>query len=426
MLRQMSFRGILALGLLVAAMGAERVAYYTARVFLTLELARSEGLATAAIGKVVAATSFGTVIAMFVGAGLAFAIGPRLTALVGALVAMLGSLLLLLGAPFLLGWALASAGAGLFRVCPFVVAAELLGSDDARIDAPGQALPPARFLRMTAFAAVAYVAINVSAGLAVPVAKMSYERGGLALASGAAAAAAFVAALFSGGAALSAQRNRPDRRLGPPAADPYRAPAAPLSQRPGAPASMKPLAGAMLLACLFAAFHVGEALGLPHLPELAHVNLTLLYTMSHATSIVLCLIAAGVFLVLALLESARGPLPVFGAALALCGLGFFVRTLAGEQLASHVAAAGLTSFGDVAAPIGTAYAALAVRGRASGFVLAGWFTVATVASMIGSPLGQTPLRTPLLVLVALVCLAAGVAVTALGRTLHRTWFDPAP
>lgn len=419
----MSFRGLLALTLLLAATGAERLAHYGIRSFLVLELTRGEGMTSAAITTTLSVSSFGSVVAMFVGAGLVLATGPRVTAVVGALLAALGLLLVALGAPLLAGWALAAAGAGIFRVCPFVAAAEVLGTDETASDLRVHAPHPQRFVRVAAFSAVAHAAINVCAAFAAPIAGKLYMEGGRAIAAGFAASLAFVAALFASGTAIVGMTRAPDRGAGPRFADPYRAPSPPIPIRPSAP-SMKPLAGAALLACVVGAFDVGQATGAAHPPEMAMENVGRLYTINAAVTMIQLAIAAGALLIGAILGWAKGPLPLFGAGLAVASLGFFVRAFSGGQFVLDVAGMGLTAFGDMAMPIGLAYVALAVRGRASGLVVAGWFAVPTIASLIGSPLGYSSLRTPLLVLVGLVCLAAGGATAAFGRTLHRTWFDP--
>jgi len=141
----MSLRGVLALALLLAATGAERLACYGIRSFLVLELTRGEGMTPAAIATTQSVSWFGSVVAMFVGAGLVLAAGPRVTAVVGALLAALGLLLVAVGAPLLAGWALVTAGSGIFRVCPLVAAAEVLGIDETASDLHVHAPHPQRF-----------------------------------------------------------------------------------------------------------------------------------------------------------------------------------------------------------------------------------------------------------------------------------------
>lgn len=420
----MSFRAIAGLGLLLAAYGAERFAHYGGRSVLGLEMYRNAGMTAASIGTAFLVMSIVTLLAAFAGAGLALGIGPRLTAVVGALVATLGHVLLALDGPILLGWGIACAGAGIFRVCPFVAAVEVLATEAG--PAPQTRTPhPQRFIAVTAFAATAFVAINAGSFLAAPIAGALYSRGGRGLLTGFTGGVAFVAALLAGVAALVGILGRADRAHAPPPRDPYRAAAPPVSVRATAPTSMRPLAGAALLTLLIGMFDAGNAMAVfSPSSGLSSKEYGSLLALSSAVALIVCLIAAGAFLVAALVRSSMPPLPVFGAGLAIAGAGFFLRAFGGEHLPVLAVGAVMTSLGDVMLPIGTAYVALAVPSRASGLALAGWFAVAMVASLIGSPLGDTPLRTPLLILTALVCLGAGAGIAVLGRTLHRTWFDP--
>ena len=105
--------------------------------------------------------------------------------------------------------------------------------------------------------------------------------------------------------------------------------------------------------------------------ELAAQDYAWLYGLSGIIGTIGCAIAAGTLLIGALLRGSMPPLPALGAGLAIAGLGFFVRAFAGSQLGVIGLGVVLTTFGDLAIPIGTAYAAL-------------------------------------------------------GRALHRTWFDPPP
>ena len=420
----MSFRGILALVLLLAATGAERLSYYGARSFLAFEMYRSEGMTVAAAGTALTAMSFVMLVATFAGAGLALGMGPRLTAAVGALIAALGPFLLAFDAPVLLGFGLTSAGAGIFRVGPFVAAAEVLGTTAAP-DARSSAPHPQRFVAMTAFAAAASVAANLGSFLAAPIAgSLLYERGGRVAATVGTGAVAVVAAVLAGAAALLGMLELRDRPMAPPR-DPYREAAPPTSVSPDAKPSMLPLAGAAVLAVLLGVFDVGLAMAGPAPSvDVSSKDYAWLYGMSSAVALIGCMITAGAFLIGALVQTSLPPLPVFGAGLALAGVGFFVQAVGGEEIALLGAGMAMTALGDAVLPIAIAYVALAVRGRVSGLVLAGWFCVASVASMIGAPLGHTPLRTPLLAVIALACLIAGAATAVLGRTFHRAWFDP--
>jgi len=425
MLRQMSLRAIVALGLLVAATGAERFAYFAVRAFIAIDMSRSERMSAAAIGTTFTIVSIGIVVAMFAGALLILALGVRRTVAFGPLVAALGLSVAALGGPVLVAWSVGSIGAGVFRVCPFALAAEILGAETTDPDAWKLQSHARSFMRFAAFAATSHVAMNVCAFMAAPLAGALYDRGGCALAFGCAAAAAFVAAICSVSAAQLGMTGRAAPGVRSPVGDPYRAPAQAPAPR-DAPASMKPLAGAAVLGCVAGAFAVGQAMIAGGFTDLAVKDVARLYAIGSGASVILSALVTAIVLIAALAGSSRGPLPLFGGGLAIAGFGFLVRAFAGPYFSAAAAAAGLAAFGEAVLPIGTAYAALALRGRASGLVLSGWFAVGSIATMLGSPLAFTGVRTSLLVLVGLGCVAAGIAMAALGRTLHRAWFAPPP
>jgi len=225
MLRQMSLRTIVALGLLVAATGAERFAYFAVRAFIAIDISKNERMSAASIGTTITIASVGIVVAMFAGALLILGLGVRRTVAFGPLVAALGLSIAAFGGPVLVAWAVGSIGAGVFRVCPFALAAEILGTETTDPDECKRKSHARSFMRLAAFAATSHLAMNVCAFMAAPLAGALYDRAGRALPFGCAAAAAFVEAICSVSAAQLGMTGRAAPTVRSPVGDPYRAPA---------------------------------------------------------------------------------------------------------------------------------------------------------------------------------------------------------
>ena len=151
-----------ALLLLLPAVMLERIGHYGARSILMFELEASGLDARRAIQLLTIATSVSYLASVAAG-GLALAIGPRPTAVLGSLLAAVGLGLLIGHTTARAGTLFVMIGAGVFRPCSIAAAAEIVSAED--VGASGQALPPSarRFATLAAIATIVYGAVNLSA-----------------------------------------------------------------------------------------------------------------------------------------------------------------------------------------------------------------------------------------------------------------------
>lgn len=179
-------RPALALGAIFAAFAIERLAYYMFRSVFMMHLVTAQHMTPAEAKGVYTVAAFATVLGLVGGGGATWALGPRVTMVAGLGLAALGHLLGL-GAPQLAIFVLGLA-AGVVRVAPYAAIAEELE------------LGPDRPSRGVALAATVYAAANVGAMLASSIA------GALGSSQGARpvfVVAAVLAALAAGVAALA-------------------------------------------------------------------------------------------------------------------------------------------------------------------------------------------------------------------------------
>ncbi|MBX3258344.1 MAG: hypothetical protein KF782_01410 [Labilithrix sp.] len=435
----MGLRGMVALGLLLAAAVADRFAHTASRstlVSLVLRSAQtSDGSASSEIARLVLVAGVTSLVASFVGAAIALGVGPRATAVIGALISAVGYAVVASGGPPLLGTTLIGAGTGVFRVCPYAAAAEILAPSTAN-ERDGSPPPPspARFLAVSAFVALVYAGASASAGVAPVVAGALLVYGGHAVAFGVDAGVAVLAAALAGGALLLEVLGRPSRPPAPTAGPtfPYRAPAA----WPPPPASTANATGALAgFAALAAAFGLWQlAMQVGAMPShLAGATIDVFGRMHAAATIVTTLAALclGAILVVAARAGwSFPPVALFGAGLAMAGLGLLVKSLGGgHSLVLFGAGELAASLGEATISIGAAYAALTSRGRGAVFVVAAWMAVAYVASTAGGALhgalAASPLHGALVAVIGLGCLSAGGVLVALRRHVHALWLPPA-
>ena len=294
---------IAALALAVAAMGAERFAYYGTRTSLYL-LSSGDGVP---LGGVYTVAALFTTVGVLVGGPLAYALGARLTGLVGALVAAAGCLAC--AGVGVWGYAAVAFGSGVFRVVPLAVMLE--------------EVPPtgARFRRVAAAVATGYAVVDAAAFASTGFGTLG-ARLGVAWALGLAALPFAVAAALSGVLLGMGPRKhlQTDERLeiaAGPSGDPYR----------GGPAvhavGGAPLNPGLLVALLAANVVVSLASALPYYPR-AVPGGALFHALDALVSMTAS-VALGAVLATTALRARAAHL--FGAALAVFAAGTVLRAL---------------------------------------------------------------------------------------------------
>ncbi len=426
----MSSRGLAILALLLVASGAERFAYHGLTVFSVLD-ARGGGtsLRVADIGSAIALQKWAGIPALFLGAALVLAIGARWTAALGALVCAIANAMLASGVPLAYGGAFWALGAGMLQICPFVAAAEVLGTEAGSTDAPS----PGRCAAVAAFTIAVTAATNVAASAASAVTLRVHDVFGRAGVFAVLGVSTLLATLLAGGAGLV----RPGASTAEPTQprDPYRTPAV-LGARSGASrATSSPNAalGAVALLLVPATLYtaawtlVSASVRQPAM-ELAVSHAPWLFALEAGLTTLARIFLFVALLAMALTRASLPPLVLFGVGLGVTGLAAVIGAAADAVSRAFflgVFAVGLSALGRAAAPIGIAYAALAIRGRRAGFVVAGWFAALTVTNEIVIPLmtllvgTRPPERSIAQLLVGLVATAAGIGTAALARRIQR-------
>jgi hypothetical protein len=416
----MNLRGFAALALLLVAIGLERVGYYGSRSFLALDL-RSSGASSTSLGLIYSSLQGVVLLGMILGGAAALGIGPRVTAALGALIAAGGQLALAAGAPITLGAGLIAFGAGMFRPCPFAVAAELLAWDDESPLTPG----PHRFAAVAAFCVLAYGGINAGALAGPPALGLVRSSTGPAVAHGAGGALMVLCAIVCFAAVLlgldrfAASKNAAGH-------GPYRDARPPAATTPLSTGTM--LAGLALLFIPQAIFLLGISLPRPPYEQLSSAQSAWALSVNSVSAIFASLLVFALLLVATLQRSTVPPLLVYGVALLVFGVGLVPAIVAGNGgLAPFVigeAVRGLAEAALFGVPV--AYAAIAMRGRIASLVVAGWLGLGVIVTMMSNVLAPFELaRTIALVLSALLAVASGIVLITQGKKLHFTFFSAA-
>ncbi len=142
-------------------------------------------------------------------------------------------------------------------------------------------------------------------------------------------------------------------------------------------------------------------------------------------------ISIGGFATLVVAARRRGPLPpilLYGAGLAMVGPGLLAMA-SGASLPAYAVALALGVIGRiVVGAVPTAYAALAVRGRARTLVVAGGSVAGVLVAGVGLAMHDANGGgDALLWSSVLVCTGGGVALLRYGRPLHQKYFEaPVP
>jgi len=420
----MSLRAYVSLLLVVAALSFERTAYYVARTSVFAHFVSSLGMSSGRAGSLYWLTTGLTFVATLAGGGLAFAIGPRATAALGALVATAGAAMLALGVTPYAGVAVFAVGSGLFRPCPWAAAAETIANEDRGPD--GLLAPsPRRFAIVAAVFVVMHVAVNAGAGVAPIVSGVLSRARGTPAVFGVSAALYAFAFLLSGAAAVVALLRPAGRVVGDVGGAPYRGGPMVAAERDdvGAPRAKSGVALLAIPTLLTAA-----AMSLSYPASGAALRS---WTLS-LNPIVVIAVSVGLFVLWVAAAVGRwslAPLVVWGAGLAVFGLGLFPASFATrhvDNVALFASSAVLMAIGEAAmAPLGLAYAALSAR-RGSTLAVALFAGVTGYVGSLASGALGTGIEAPLLGLLGMSALAAGIAAVVLGARMHRAYFERAP
>lgn len=423
----MSFRAVAALALLIVALGAERCGYYASRSVLMLDL-RAAGMSGADALTLYRTFTFVAYVAAFAGGGLAFAIGPRMTAAIGAVIAAVGAFSLAGGAPASVASFVLALGAGVFKACPYAAAAEVLADEDGGV-AQGFLPTPRRFASFATFAVLTYGAINVGAFIApivTGVLRTTRDGGGSGSSHAFGGAMDLLAAILAGISTFLGSGTA--KTIAREAHAPYRGPdAMPALQPSPQPRTNDVFVPLTLLGVVFVAMHFVMDRAQPGTAELGMPNSSWLYSMNPIIVLAMTVPCGALFFVLAL---QRSPLPltrILGAGIVLFGFGGMLSVIAmvaGAGVATWAAVLGVTAIAEaVAFPLGLTYAALAVRSRAATLVVAGWITLTAIPTYLFGTLGfgeRMPIASTIFVaLGTLVVLVGGVLVLVNAARLHR-------
>src|SRR5262249_28119672 len=140
--RPMRAKKTATLALVVVMLGIERLAYYATRATLFLWMMREQHLPAQDAAVTAAWLSTLTLVFPVPGGFPAIGVGPRIVALVGAILATAGEFVLPAGAS--VGWfvALAGVGIGLLKPCAWAIAADELARQPAAPGVDPATVPP--------------------------------------------------------------------------------------------------------------------------------------------------------------------------------------------------------------------------------------------------------------------------------------------
>ena len=247
---------LLTLAMLVLAIGFERFAYYGARSIVILQLVVHEQMDAASASRFYSHITTFSLFTPLLGGLLALGVGPRFTALTGASIAFVGYGLLAVGAPPTLCMVVIALGAGVFRPCPWAIAAEEVAQEASPAGQGPAPMSARRFAAMSAVACVLYGTVNIGAAL-------SFVMGWLRSRNGATTAFGFTAFLMLGCVGVTSVvvfLGRSDKaKTASAPVDPYRAIGAAALRAPR-PAAGLAFAGLALLLVIELPYSVASSL----------------------------------------------------------------------------------------------------------------------------------------------------------------------
>lgn len=415
----------IALLLLCPAVLLDRLAYYGARAHLFQALGAAGVSSTRAAQLLTVATSLSYLVSVAAG-GLAFVIGPRLTAVAGSLVSAVGLGLLARGTTPEAGLVVMMLGAGLFRPCCIAAAAEIVSGED--VGPSGEALPPSarRFAVLAAIATVIYGGVNLFATLAPVAGGAIYGGLGTRALFGSCLVLELVVALLVGVSALVSLSLRASKPAAMPPDAIYRT--RPAHAATSGVAAPNAIAGLALLAIPTLLHGVASNIGWAFMPfEGVSASIRgLLHMLNPAVVVVASLALAIAWIVSAAGRAQLLPMRVWGVGFVIAGLGMLPLALGLHGgTGMFLLGTAITAVGEAAiAPIVTTYAVLAVKPRAAALSVAlmglvGWLSYSgSTASALGIP-GL------LLTLGGVSCLAIGILAALFAPRIHQKLFAPA-
>jgi hypothetical protein len=417
-----TIRGLFAIILLVPALTLERSAYYGQRSITSIFLHRL-GHTSAEVSTAYTSMVWVTLLFMFAGAGLAIAIGPRWTAVIGAVIAMTGSALLAASAPPLLGLIVVSIGTGIFRTCPYAAVADIVQREEG--------MSPRRFSIMTAATIAMYGASNIAAASGSPVFATTFEKAGSAATFGSGAALFFMAAIVMVVAALVAPKDT-TRSTDMPGAPVYRAPAPPpLSV--AAPSGPSPVIVALGVVGIGAVlFSAATDFGSPaprwvvEKAGLSYSSVATLYTLNPTVAIPVSGICFVVWTIFAAMRRPAVPLGMGAVGLLVLGIGV-VPAACGTSMVILGFGVIIAAIGEVmAGPVLGAYAALAIPSRLRSLGVAAYFGISMIVTTIGNLLEASSVGVVFAILSGLAAVAGGAVGIALAKRAHRAFDSVTP
>ena len=401
----------IALLLLLPAVMLERFAYLTV---------------TESIQLFSVATSLSYLASVAAG-GLALGVGPRPTAILGALVAALGLALTIGHSAPRAGVVTMMVGAGLFRPCGIAAAVEIVAGED--VGPSGESLPPSarRFAVVAAICTIVYGGVNVFAAIApASTAALFSALGGGAVLGSCAALEVLIAAMVGVSALVSHSMRSSIATAGPPNAV-YRMPAATVVAPGSAPPNA--IAGLALLALPMFVYGVASNLGWTFEASSGTSSVAtrgLLHAINPAVVVLSSLGLSIAWIVSASGRAALQPLRVWGIGFAIFGFGLLPLGLGVESGGGlFIVGTIIMAIGEAAlAPIVTTYATLAVKPRAAALAVALMGLVSWVGFGASSSPAVRVLGMPavILMLAGVLCLAVGILAARSATAIHGKFF----
>ncbi len=404
------------LALLVAAISAERFAYYGYHSFLTMILMSAFQLTAVQMGAIYGEITVVSFFASLCAGGLAFVLPPRIIALIGAMTAALGLVVLAsAGAPSgaIAGLFVATLGTGLMRPCAYAYAARVLTYEgETELVAPSGR----RFLSMASFVALALGMVNVGAFLAPLIFGALYDRVGYrAPAVACAGINVLVAALYAVSLLVDRETRAPSNT--PAAHTAYRT--EPGTHGAGASPATNPLAIVTTLGIAVTgalAYFVTTTANRIHLVD----DYRQVGVLQATESVMTALTAFVLFIVLLVLAQKRssvslalfvggGYVAFAFSAFLLCSAAFSLRLLAMSAM----------GFAQPFLGLGLVFAALAVRRRGTALLIAGFLLIEMLGSVVGGPVSAIDgLATIATMGGAALLIGAGIALVVLAPRIR--------
>jgi hypothetical protein len=429
-------RGILTLVALLIAVALERLATYGARSLYTSQIIANDSAAS--FGRIFPVITVLSIVGLFLATGItALVRNARITFVIGSLFGVLASVLFLtLDSPKVGAFVLAIA-AGMIRVCPYVIAGEILGEEPSTTKPSSHLLQPAPF-RVAAVAAFVMAIVFVSQGagsISGAFFHVSHLDGAAAFTNRYLVVVGLMIStlLFAGGVLLihfvgrgSQAGNSADVH------DPYRAPApAPAPDPDPQPSAWghRWLTGLAILVWPVAVLTLTSDFGrvgqnMMRDQGMTFATFSMFLMVESGIAAFAALLFAVFFLVMGITRGRIPPLYFFGVALVLTGLGTIVKAIGGI-VPVYVLGSILDGLASPVSVIGVAYAVTALRGNSrSMLVLAFWNTTLMQTSLSAAPVAAVlGSRLPAFA-IGVLAIAGGAIFLPLMKKIQAQYFTP--